>query len=145
MRFDALSRLLRAVCGLADGAGTVSRRKSVQWGGDTAGVAELPGDYNGLMTDSADHLAAAIRQIVRESVEAALRTHPPTSPLRPPPGDPPTDRMLYSVKEVQMKLGISRSTVYHLLNDGHLASARDPMSLSAAMARQILCGLPGYR
>jgi len=29
--------------------------------------------YNRLMTDSADHLAIAIRQIVKESVDAALR------------------------------------------------------------------------
>jgi excisionase family DNA binding protein len=76
------------------------------------------------MTDSADHLAAAIRQIVKESVEVALRAQPPTSPPPPPPVVPPADRMLYSVKEVQMKLGIGRSTVYHLLNDRHLASVR---------------------
>lgn len=76
------------------------------------------------MTDSADHLAAAIRQIVKEAVEAALRTQSPRSPLPTPPGGPPTDRMLYSVKEVQTRLGISRSTVYHLLTDGHLASVR---------------------
>jgi excisionase family DNA binding protein len=76
------------------------------------------------MTDSADHLAEAIRQIVKEAVEAALRTQSPKSPLPTPPVGLPTDRMLYSVKEVQTRLGISRSTVYHLLADGHLASVR---------------------
>ncbi len=87
-----------------------------------------PNGYNRLMTDSADHLAVAIRQIVQESVEAALRTQtqPRLSPPEPPRSvDQPTDdRLLYSVKEIQSKLNIGRSTLYHLLEDGQLPSVR---------------------
>lgn len=79
------------------------------------------------MTESADHLAAAIRQIVKESVEAALLAHPRAA--SPPPKLPtaiehPPDRMLYPIKEIQSKLGISRTMVYQILGDGRLHSVR---------------------
>ncbi|ORA47290.1 hypothetical protein BST22_20170 [Mycolicibacterium chubuense] len=32
--------------------------------------------------------------------------------------------MLYSVKEIQSKLSVSRSTLYHLLDEGQLPSVR---------------------
>ncbi|WP_082162133.1 helix-turn-helix domain-containing protein [Mycolicibacterium chubuense] len=34
------------------------------------------------------------------------------------------DRLLYSVKEIQSKLSVSRSTLYHLLDEGQLPSVR---------------------
>lgn len=83
--------------------------------------------YNVMMTDSADHLAVAIRQIVKETIEATLRSQvqPKLSPPEPPRStDQSTDRLLYSVKEIQSKLSIGRSTVYHLLDDGQLPSVR---------------------
>lgn len=64
------------------------------------------------MTDTADQLAAAIRQLINDSVEAALRAGPQTAP---PPSEPnPADRWqparhLHSLKELQQKLGVSRN------------------------------------
>lgn len=84
--------------------------------------------YNRLMTDSADHLAVAIRQIVEESVDAALRAQPQRMPSPPEPPrslDQPTgDRLLYSVQDVQNKLRIGRSTLYNLLKVGRLPSVK---------------------
>ncbi|MDN4521569.1 excisionase family DNA-binding protein [Mycolicibacterium austroafricanum] len=79
------------------------------------------------MTDSADQLAIAIRQIVKESVDAALRAQvqPRISPSEPTKSiDDSTGRLLYSFKEIQSKLNIGRSTLYQLLDDGQLPSVR---------------------
>jgi excisionase family DNA binding protein len=79
------------------------------------------------MTDTADQLAAAIRRVIDDAVEAALRAQPlPAPPPEPPkPVDElPPERMLYSLKEIQRKLSIGRSTVYQLLSDGQLPSVK---------------------
>jgi excisionase family DNA binding protein len=78
------------------------------------------------MTDTADQLAAAIRQIIDDAVRAALR--PQQVPARLPPDppkpvdEPPPARVLYPLKEIQQMLGLSRTTVYQLLSDGQLPS-----------------------
>jgi excisionase family DNA binding protein len=78
------------------------------------------------MTDTADHLAAAIRHIIDDAVQAALRAQPHTAPLPPKPPKPAEDlspeRMLYPLKEIQQMLSISRTMVYQLLSDGQLPS-----------------------
>jgi excisionase family DNA binding protein len=83
---------------------------------------------NSSMTDSADQLAAAIRQVVADAVQAALKAQsvPEPPPLKPPkPVDEwPPERMLYPLREIQQKLSISRSTVYQLVGDGQLASVK---------------------
>lgn len=83
--------------------------------------------YDSLMTDSTDHLAAAIRQVVDDAIQAALRANPP--PLPPPELPKPVDewppkRKLYPLTEVQKKLSIGRSTVYQLVGDGQLPSVK---------------------
>lgn len=83
--------------------------------------------YPGSVTDSAEHLATAVRQIIDEAVEAALRARPqaaPSPPELPDTINQPADRLLYSVKEIPTKLGISRTTVYQLLGEGRLPSVR---------------------
>jgi excisionase family DNA binding protein len=76
------------------------------------------------MRDAADHLAASIRLLINESVQAALRVQPTPSPApeSTPDSEPPTQRMLYPIREVQQKLGVSRTMVYQLLSDGQLPS-----------------------
>jgi excisionase family DNA binding protein len=78
------------------------------------------------MTDTADQLAAAIRQVIDDAVQAALRAQPlPAGPPleAPRPVDEwPPERMLYSLKEIQQKLSIGRTTVYQLMSDGQLPS-----------------------
>src|SRR3982074_1890649 len=80
------------------------------------------------MTDTADQLAAAIRQVIDDAVHAALRAQPLPAPRPPEPPKPveewSPERMLYPLKEIQEKLSVSRSTVYQLLNDGQLPSVR---------------------
>lgn len=95
------------------------------WGqGDKA-----PGSsYNGLMTDSADHLAAAIRDVINEAVRAALRAQPLTQPSAPSApktiDESPPERTRHPLTEIQRMLSISRSTVYQLIGDGRLASVK---------------------
>jgi excisionase family DNA binding protein len=80
------------------------------------------------MTDSADHLAAAIRDVINDAVRAALRAQPLTQPS--PPSAPkttdesPPERTLHPLTEIQRMLRISRSTVYQLIGDGRLASVK---------------------
>jgi excisionase family DNA binding protein len=45
----------------------------------------------------------------------------PPEPPKPAKEWPP-ERMLHPLKEIQQKLGVSRTTVYQLLSDGHLPS-----------------------
>jgi excisionase family DNA binding protein len=79
-----------------------------------------------LMTDAAEQLAAAIRQVVNEAVEAALQGQVAVEP--PPPEPPkavdqwPPERMLFSLKEVQHRLSVSRTTIYELIGGGQLPS-----------------------
>lgn len=75
------------------------------------------------MTDSADQLAAAIRQVINEAVQAALKAQPMQEPPKPIDEWPP-EQALYPLKEIQQKLRISRSTVYQLLSDGQLPSVK---------------------
>jgi excisionase family DNA binding protein len=80
------------------------------------------------MTDSADQLAAAIRQVINDAVQAALKAQP--LPAGPPPEAPrpvdewPPERMLYPLKDIQQKLSIGRSMVYQLIRDGRLPSVK---------------------
>jgi excisionase family DNA binding protein len=78
------------------------------------------------MTDTADQLAAAIRQVIDDAVQAALRAQPLPAPRLPEPPKPaqewPPERMLYPLRELQQKLGVSRTTVYQLLSDVRLPS-----------------------
>jgi excisionase family DNA binding protein len=86
------------------------------------------------MADAADQLAAAIRRVINDAVEAAVQSQRlPQPPLLPPESpksvvdkqaEPRQERMLYSVKEVQHRLSIGRSTVYQLMRDGHLPSVK---------------------
>jgi excisionase family DNA binding protein len=76
------------------------------------------------MSDSADHLAAAIREVAADAVQAALRAN--SSPRQQPePAKPvdkrPPDRRLYPLKEIQQKLSIGRSTLYRLVGEGQLS------------------------
>lgn len=81
------------------------------------------------MSDTAaDHLAAAIRQVIDDAVQAALRAHRLPTPL---PREPPKpvdewlpERMLYPLNEIQQKLSIGRSMVYQLIADGQLSSVK---------------------
>jgi excisionase family DNA binding protein len=79
------------------------------------------------MTDSADHLAAAIRQVVADAVQAALRANP-SPQLKPEPpmlvDEWPPGRRLYPIKEIQQRLSVGRSTVYQLVSDGQLPSVK---------------------
>lgn len=77
------------------------------------------------MTDSADHLAAAIREVVADAIQAALRANPSPRPQPEPPKPDdnwPPERRLHPLKEVQRKLSIGRSTVYQLVGNGQLPS-----------------------
>jgi excisionase family DNA binding protein len=80
------------------------------------------------MTDAADQFAAAIRQVIIDAVQAALKTQQLPARLPPEPPKPaqewPPERMLHSLREIQEKLSISRSTVYQLLSDGQLPSVK---------------------
>jgi excisionase family DNA binding protein len=81
------------------------------------------------MTDTADQLAAAIRQVINDAVQAALRAQQQLPARMPPESPKPVDelrlaRVLYPLKEIQQKLGVSRSTVYKLLSDGQLPSVK---------------------
>lgn len=88
------------------------------------------GEIATAMTDSADQLAAAIRRIIIEAVDAARGAYPlPQQILQPGPPKPldeewPPKRMLYPLNEVQQRLSISRSTVYQLVGGGQLASVK---------------------
>jgi excisionase family DNA binding protein len=82
------------------------------------------------MTDSADQLAAALRQVINDAVQAALKAQPLSEPAPPPKPvedkqtEYPPERMLYPLNEIQQKLSISRSTVYQLVGDGQLPSVK---------------------
>jgi excisionase family DNA binding protein len=80
------------------------------------------------MTETADQLAAAIRQVINDAVQAALKAQQLPAPLPPDPSkpvdEPPPVRVLYPLREIQQKLGVSRSTVYQLLSDGQLPSVK---------------------
>jgi excisionase family DNA binding protein len=82
----------------------------------------------GSMTDSADHLAAAIRQVIDDAVEAALKAQRRPAPLQSialkTVDERPPERMLYSLKELQQRLCVSRTTIYQLLSDGLLPSVK---------------------
>jgi excisionase family DNA binding protein len=75
-----------------------------------------------LVTDTADQLAAAIRQVIDDAVQAALRAQPQMPPRESVKEEPPPRRRLYPLAEAQQKLGISRTTMYQLLSDGQLPS-----------------------
>jgi excisionase family DNA binding protein len=78
------------------------------------------------MNNAADHLAAAIRQVIDEAVHAALRSQQLPGPLPPevprPIDEWPPERMLHPLNEIQQKLGVSRTTVYQLISGGRLPS-----------------------
>jgi excisionase family DNA binding protein len=78
------------------------------------------------MTDTADRLAAAIRQVISDALQAALKSHHPPERLPKEPPKPvdelPPARLLYPLKGIQQKLGVSRTTVYQLLSEGLLPS-----------------------
>jgi excisionase family DNA binding protein len=80
------------------------------------------------MADTADQLAAAIRQLIDDAVQAALRAQQPPAPLPPeqtkPVDELPPSRVLYPLREIQQKLGVSRLTVYQLLSNGQLPSVK---------------------
>jgi excisionase family DNA binding protein len=81
------------------------------------------------MPDSADHLAAAIREVFADAVQAALTANSSPRPRpRPEPPTPvdewPPERRLHPIKEIQQKLSIGRSTVYQLVRDGQLPSVK---------------------
>jgi excisionase family DNA binding protein len=84
----------------------------------------------GGMADGADQLAAAIRQVIYDAVQSALRSQPAPEPSLPPLEPPkffegnqtgwPRERMLLSLLEVQHRLSLGRSTLYQLLRDGRI-------------------------
>ena len=79
------------------------------------------------MTDSAEHLAIAIRQVIEKTVHALLRVQQPPQALprdslQKPTEKFSTDRMLYPLKNLQQMLSISRSTVYQLVGCGQVPS-----------------------
>nr|WP_234712980.1 helix-turn-helix domain-containing protein [Mycolicibacterium komanii] len=80
------------------------------------------------MTDSADQLAAAIRDILNDAVRAALEAQHLTEPSAlesPKTVDKwSPERILHPIKEVQQVLGVSRSTVYQLVGDSRLPSVK---------------------
>jgi len=98
------------------------------------------------MADTADQLAAAIRQLIDDAVQAALKAQQPPAPLPSertrPLEELPQSRALYPLRDIQQMLGISRSTVYQLLSNGQLPSVKvGRRFVTAAALRAYIDGL----
>jgi predicted DNA-binding transcriptional regulator AlpA len=75
------------------------------------------------LSDAADRLAQALRDLINEAL-AAANDQPPSPPPPLPPEMVPRRRLL-AIDEARRELGgISRTTFYALANNGHLTTLK---------------------
>lgn len=75
------------------------------------------------VNESHEVLATAARRAKADQRERPAPAPPPIAPPSPPAQDR-TPRLAYSIKDAATALGISRSTLYRLINTGDLQTLR---------------------
>ena len=75
------------------------------------------------VNESHEVLATAARRAKADQRERPAPAQPPIAPP-PPPARDRTPRLAYSIKDAATALGISRSTLYRLINEGELRTLR---------------------
>jgi excisionase family DNA binding protein len=75
------------------------------------------------VNESHEVLAAAARRAKADQRERPVPAPPPIAPP-PPPAPERTPRLAYSIKDAATALGLSRTTLYKLINTGDLRTLR---------------------